>query len=249
MSTQGGPLVIRGRARDGSKDTIVGTVSWGIGCASSIFPGVYARVSEAHDWIKQEVCAGSVDPPCSLCGSCSSGSGESSSSSGSVTSSGSDSSSSSSSSWKTLVSEDFDSGYGMFKDGGSDVAFYNEVKGRTGVVRIQAGNGRRSSVFSNNVMLNNESYDKYRVVFSFFANNMESDDRFCLDYSTNGGSVWKKQKCWDSGSDFNNLQWYDNEVVYLNPASATSLIIRFRCDGDSAQDDVLFDKVVIQGLQ
>jgi secreted trypsin-like serine protease len=43
----GGPLAVQGS--DGSF-TIIGIVSWGIGCASG-YPGVYARVSYFHDWV------------------------------------------------------------------------------------------------------------------------------------------------------------------------------------------------------
>lgn len=207
-----------------------------------------ARVSEAYDWIQEEVCSGSSNPPNYLCGDNKSGNSNNDSAAKQPVSSNSGSSSS----WKTIASEDFDSGYGKFKDGGSDVAYYKSVKGRSGVVRIQAGNGRKSSVFSNEMIFNNGSYSKFRVIFSFYANSMETDDRFCLDYSTNGGTVWKKQQCWSRASDFNNLEWYDNKTVTLKPNSSNniqSLIVRFRCDGDNVQDDILIDSVRVQGLQ
>lgn len=48
----GGPLV----SVDGDVHTLVGTVSWGEGCADADAPGVYARTSSAIDWIRQVVC-------------------------------------------------------------------------------------------------------------------------------------------------------------------------------------------------
>ena len=53
----GGPLVIKGDNANTSQDIQVGVVSWGVGCASQHFPGVYARVSRAYDWIEKEVCS------------------------------------------------------------------------------------------------------------------------------------------------------------------------------------------------
>lgn len=61
----GGALVIEGKSE--GYDLLVGLVSWGRGCA--IYPGVYSRISAAYDWIRQEICYMSVDPPTYLnCG-------------------------------------------------------------------------------------------------------------------------------------------------------------------------------------
>lgn len=51
----GGPLIV------GSNDEAVqvGVVSWGWFCATDQLPGVFARVSEAYEWIQREVCGGS----------------------------------------------------------------------------------------------------------------------------------------------------------------------------------------------
>jgi secreted trypsin-like serine protease len=43
----GGPLFVQD---DNGNHSLVGIVSWGIGCASG-YPGVYARVTHFHDWI------------------------------------------------------------------------------------------------------------------------------------------------------------------------------------------------------
>eukprot|EP01083_Nonionella_stella_P288019 980339_1 len=51
----GGPLVVKGA--NAGQDVQVGVVSWGIGCASKHFPGVYARVSRSYNWIEDEVCS------------------------------------------------------------------------------------------------------------------------------------------------------------------------------------------------
>ncbi len=50
----GGPLIQKGSSSD---DVLMGTVSWGYACASSYFPGVYARISSGTDWIDSTVCS------------------------------------------------------------------------------------------------------------------------------------------------------------------------------------------------
>ncbi len=48
----GGPLVMR----NGDNHILAGVVSFGQGCGDPNFPGVYARVSSAIDWISQVAC-------------------------------------------------------------------------------------------------------------------------------------------------------------------------------------------------
>ncbi len=56
----GGPLVLK---RSQGEDVQMGVVSWGLGCADEDFPGVYARVSSAYNWIREVTCMRSVSPP------------------------------------------------------------------------------------------------------------------------------------------------------------------------------------------
>jgi len=49
----GGPIIIKGE--DASKDVQVGIVSWGIGCANPLFPGVYSRVGKFNDFISSYI--------------------------------------------------------------------------------------------------------------------------------------------------------------------------------------------------
>jgi len=52
----GGPLVMKGNDPNGADDIEVGVVSWGYKCAQEGYPGVYSRVSEAYDWLVEELC-------------------------------------------------------------------------------------------------------------------------------------------------------------------------------------------------
>ncbi|KAL7543821.1 hypothetical protein ACHAXR_013141 [Thalassiosira sp. AJA248-18] len=60
----GGPLILRGNDAEG--DIQVGVSSWGISCASNVFPGVAARVSSVYDWIKVTLCIKSNEPGSSV---------------------------------------------------------------------------------------------------------------------------------------------------------------------------------------
>jgi hypothetical protein len=55
----GGPAIMQDPVS--GKDVILGTTSWGYGCARG--PGVYARMSTVFEWIDKTICDISDDPP------------------------------------------------------------------------------------------------------------------------------------------------------------------------------------------
>ena len=60
----GGPLL------DKERNTTVGVVSFGEGCAGSGYPGVYSRISSAQNWIRNTICdhATEISEDCKTCG-------------------------------------------------------------------------------------------------------------------------------------------------------------------------------------
>jgi trypsin len=248
----GGPAVVHNI--DPSKDVQVGVVSWGIGCAHSSFPGVYARVSAAYDWIRQEVCARSYDPsPSFQCNSNVSfldNSGNGSEAEKFVSAAEKFASSPGSlhhksahngvrgSPWTTVMEEDFTSGSIFFSDAGMNRHVYTSVKGKSGVLRLS----NDESISSRDI---NGSYARFEVLLTFQFLDVEQNHGLCLDYSVDHGASWTEFSCHRSDSTFENEVWYEDVSSDFEPSAETeSLSIRLR--SSETQGDILVDKVVLK---
>eukprot|EP01083_Nonionella_stella_P180464 643667_1 len=243
----GGPLVVH----DGNNDVQVGVVSWGIGCASRSFPGVYARVSEVYDWIEDLVCEHSSGSKASFnCGGSSSSNSNGSNSGSKPDTGGSGTSSSNTGGdWTRMFDEEFDSGFGIFRKGGYNARHYNSAKNRNGVVRIQAGTGASASVYTDKIDV--EDYSKCEVTTNFYMVGLDenSNDEWCVEYCENGNSNCKTAQCYrpDRQAGYYVKRWYDNETtVEFLVKNMSKVAVRLISKTSNMREDTLFSKVKLE---
>ncbi|KAL7496372.1 hypothetical protein ACHAWT_004528 [Skeletonema menzelii] len=231
----GGGLVIKGADPSGADDLQVGVVSWGIGCASEDYPGVYARLSAQYDWIKSEVCKGSKNPPSSFgCEDTESSTTQNDATISTATTDGG---------WSIIVTEDFRSGYGIFTaDSKSNRAIrYNRAKGEAGVIRMSAGG---TSILKSSQISVTNSPNKIKVSMDLYAVNMSHEDNMCIDYQT---STTLGEHCWKAIHDFPLSQWETKTFEFDAEDDTESLRLRLRVDATSESGDILISRVNIEG--
>jgi len=224
----GGPLVIKGAKA--SEDIQVGVVSWGIGCASKDYPGVYSRVSAQYDWIKSEVCKGSKNPPTSFdCDRSIDDSGIPDDNNSSSTAAKEESTNGI---WRTIVADEFTKDFGIFASDSKGVVRYSSAKGKAGVIRMEAGG--KSTLKSNKINVD-KSEKRFRVSVDVFPVTMTHEDSICVDYET---KKEKGQQCWQALHDFQPSQWATNTFEF-EANDARAFKFRLRLDSQSKDSDLL----------
>ncbi|MEE9438418.1 MAG: GEVED domain-containing protein, partial [Saprospiraceae bacterium] len=147
-----------------------------------------------------------------------------------------------------LDSEGFESGLGIWNDGGSDAfRLSNSGFANNGSYsfRIRDNSGSNSSVFTD--PMDWSSYATANVHFSYFANSMENNEDFFLEISTNGGSSFSVYQEWNSGTEFTNGVRYNETIEISGITFTTNVVIRFRCDATANGDQIYLDDIIIEG--
>lgn len=152
--------------------------------------------------------------------------------------------------YTTINSNDFESGWGIWNDGGSDVArVSNAAYANSGTyfIQIRDNSGIASSATTDN--LNLLAFSEVTIDFSFYARSMDNaNEDFWLQISTDGGSSFTTIADYNQGTEFVNDQRYDETVVYAGVFSSNTQF-RFRCDASGNSDWVYIDDVVITGCE
>ncbi len=142
--------------------------------------------------------------------------------------------------------EDFENGWGIWKDGGEDADRNYEPGQGAGAsnycVRLRDNSLIESSIYTYNLPF--EGYTSVKVDFEFIALSMESGEGFYLEYSPNGGNTWVIINRWTSGEDFINHKFYTVNVT-INTMFTNRTKFRFRCDASTNSDVIFLDNIRI----
>ncbi|MFT7588331.1 MAG: hypothetical protein ACI959_000538 [Limisphaerales bacterium] len=148
----------------------------------------------------------------------------------------------------TINSNDFESGWGIWNDGGSDCRrSSNDAAYANGSRCVRLRDNTSSSVMTTD-NLNLGSYEEITIDFTYVSVSMENGEDFWLQYSQDGGATYSTLVTWARGVDFsNNVR--ENESVVVTGTFSSTFRWRFRCDASNNGDRIYIDDVVISGCQ
>lgn len=150
--------------------------------------------------------------------------------------------------WTVITSDNFETSFGSFTDGGTDCARYTgTTHSHQGAASINIQDNTTTSLFSSTANHNVSGYNTLEVAFWFKAVGMETGEDFWLQFFD--GSTWQTVADYNAGTQFTNGSFFNSVVTirrsqYNFPSNAK---IRFRCDASDNNDDVYIDEVVFRG--
>jgi hypothetical protein len=150
-------------------------------------------------------------------------------------------------SYVTINSQNFDSGWGIWTDGGTDCARINNATyANSGTYSIQLRDNTTSSVMSTTNQ-NWTAYEEITVTFSYITVSFDnSNEDFWLQRSNNGGSSYSTVGDWNYNAQFTNGVRGTGTVVLPGPFVSNTRL-RLRCHASADDDQVYIDDVVITG--
>ncbi len=149
---------------------------------------------------------------------------------------------------QTVNSNNFEGGFGIWNDGGSDCrrSSRDASFANSGSFCVRLRDNTSTSVMTTDA-LDLSQFQDLTVSFSYITNSMDNaNEDFWLQLSTNGGGSFATVEEWNLGDEFvNNVR--ENDAVTLTGPFTANTLLRFRCDASGNNDQVYIDDVVITG--
>lgn len=149
----------------------------------------------------------------------------------------------------THNSQNFETSWGIWTDGGTDCArISNATYANSDPYSIQLRDNTTSSLMTTTSQ-NCAIYTEMKVSFSYITASFDnSDEDFWLQISKNGGSTYTTVADYNYSVQFTNGVRQNVTVTIPGPFTSNTRF-RFRCDASADDDQVYIDDVVITGCQ
>lgn len=148
--------------------------------------------------------------------------------------------------YSTINTANFDGGFGIWTDGGTDCARVNSATyASSGTYSIRLRDNTNTSVMSTTNQ-NLSAYSELTFTFSFVTVSFENNEDFWVQLSTNGGSTYATVATFVAGSGFANSTRYNATVTIPGPFTSTTRL-RIRADASADDDQLYIDDAVITG--
>lgn len=153
--------------------------------------------------------------------------------------------------WHLITFDDFEHGWGNFRDGGADSKLITLENGYH-AARIR--DDEKESILPLRETKNLTQFRALRVNFLLVPDELEPGDMLLLEYSSDGGSAWQIIKGWKFGGDedfsVNGIPYNFSVTFYsTNYVFSANALIRFRGDANSNADQFFIDNVEFEGSQ
>lgn len=147
--------------------------------------------------------------------------------------------------------DDFEDGLGHWIDGDPDARRLGNTDWSmdTWCMHIRDNTGDNAA-FSLVDPLDLTAYYSLTISFSFIANGMETGEEFWVQLSTDGGTNWTTIQAFVSGTDFNNTQREEPELIITNQdyTFTDAVTVRFVCHASEDNDNVYIDNIRLTAM-
>ena len=149
-------------------------------------------------------------------------------------------------SWTELINDNFEGGWGNWRDGGSDARLSRSFAIGSQCFAIQDDTSTSNVQLINSLDLS--GYSELKIEFSYIVQSFEKSEAFWVRFSDDGGSSWSMIKAYVNDVDFVDDGTRYPIVLTIDSGSYTfsnNVLIRFQCDASGNGDDVYIDSVII----
>jgi endoglucanase len=151
--------------------------------------------------------------------------------------------------WNELSYEDFENGFGQYRDGGTDCMIYSGATFAhqgSNAINLQDNTNTSNATLSNTIDIETPGYQQLKIEFWYYCVSMDnSTEDFWLQYWD--GTEWITLSDYAFNIEFLNNEFH-NETIIISESDynfPSDMKIRFVCDASGDKDDVYIDEIRI----